>query len=144
MSRPIVTLSGLSADTVDQPLDTVTAKHRFGLVLPELIEFSPETDGLPKEGQVYLQIEDRFFELELKLRMLEPSWLRRSYCSPSSLPYRYHALSPHTRSLTIPNTYLPISPFTVIGEPVEISHAYSVAAFSALLTSDFSPLCKLR
>jgi hypothetical protein len=31
-----------------------------------------ETDGLPKDGQVYLQIEDRFFELELKLRMLEP------------------------------------------------------------------------
>jgi DNA (cytosine-5)-methyltransferase 1 len=60
------------AKSVDQPLDTVTAKHRFGLVLPELIEFNPETDGLPKEGQVYLQIEDRFFELELKLRMLEP------------------------------------------------------------------------
>jgi DNA (cytosine-5)-methyltransferase 1 len=71
MNRPIVTLSGV-AKPVDQPLDTVTAKHRFGLVLPELIEFSPETDGLPKHGQVYLQIEDRFFELELKLRMLEP------------------------------------------------------------------------
>jgi DNA (cytosine-5)-methyltransferase 1 len=63
------------AKSVDQPLDTVTCKHRFGLVQPELIEFNPETDGLPKEGQVYLQIEDRFFELELKWRMLEPQEL---------------------------------------------------------------------
>ena len=63
------------AKSVDQPLDTVTGKHRFGLVLPDLIEFSPEPDGLPKHGRVYLQIEDRFFELELKLRMLEPQEL---------------------------------------------------------------------
>jgi hypothetical protein len=29
----------------------------------------------------------------------------------------------------------------LVGEPVEILHAHSAAALSALLTSDFSPLC---
>ena len=38
----------------------------------ELIEFDPEKEGLPKEGKVYLKIQDRFFELDLKLRMLAP------------------------------------------------------------------------
>jgi len=39
----------------------------------ELIEFDPEKEGLPKEGNVYLKIQDRFFELDLKLRMLAPT-----------------------------------------------------------------------
>jgi hypothetical protein len=38
----------------------------------ELIEFDPEKEGLPKEGNVYLKIQDRFFELDMKLRMLAP------------------------------------------------------------------------
>jgi hypothetical protein len=42
----------------------------------ELIEFDPEKEGLPKEGNVYLKIQDRFFELDLKLRMLAPHELR--------------------------------------------------------------------
>jgi hypothetical protein len=50
----------------------VTGKHRFGLVLPELTRFDPETDGLPKQGQLYLQLHARFFALDLKLRILEP------------------------------------------------------------------------
>jgi C-5 cytosine-specific DNA methylase len=63
--------TGIAKPTTE-PLDTVTSKHRFGLVLPELIEFDPETEGLPKEGKVYIQIDQKFYELDLKLRMLEP------------------------------------------------------------------------
>ena len=33
--------------SLDEPVDTVTSKHRFGLVEPELIEFDPEKNGLP-------------------------------------------------------------------------------------------------
>ena len=36
------------------------------------VEFDPEREGLLRQGEVYLKIGDRFFELELKLRMLEP------------------------------------------------------------------------
>ena len=61
-----------TARPTSEPLDTVTSKHRFALVLPELIEFNPEVEGLPQHGKVYLQIGERFYELDLKLRMLEP------------------------------------------------------------------------
>jgi hypothetical protein len=41
-------------------------------------------------------------------------------------------------------THHPLRCVTTTDEPEESSHAHSAAAVLALLTSDFSPLCKLR
>jgi len=39
------------AKSIEQPLYTVTGKHPFGLVIPELVEFDPEKEGRPKNGK---------------------------------------------------------------------------------------------
>ena len=48
------------------------------VVTPELIEFDPDTDGLAKEGHMYIQFGARLYELDVKLRMLEPHELAQA------------------------------------------------------------------
>lgn len=82
-----------TAKAIDQPLDTITGKHRFALVQAQLIEFDPETEGLPKYGKLYIQISDQFYEIDLTLRMLEPHEL--ALAQGFREDYRFHGTKTH-------------------------------------------------
>jgi hypothetical protein len=72
------------------------------------------------------------------------SWSRRPYCYRFCSLYLSCAPSPHTRSQTIPNTYLPILYVQAVDEPFRCSHAHPVSSGAALLTNGFLPSRKLR
>lgn len=64
--------------THEMPVLVATDRRKLGvrslgLVLPERIEFDPDTEGLPKEGKVYLQIDNRFYEARPQVKDVRAS-----------------------------------------------------------------------
>jgi hypothetical protein len=54
----------------------------------KLIEFDPDKEGLPKAGRVFIQFGHKLYELDVKLRLLEPHELAQAqgFCKGISSP----------------------------------------------------------
>lgn len=75
------------AKSIEEPLDTVTAKDRFGLVIPKLTRFDPKAEGLPKKGGFFIEVLGTLYEVDITLRMFEPHELSLAQGFPRT--YRF-------------------------------------------------------